>query len=79
MIPMQQDEYLLKMVMKNGHVISLICDVLTLSELESHPKYLKMRDTSNDVFVSIEDILAFEIINNKVVEQQNETIPSPAA
>jgi len=81
MNPMQEDEYLLKMVMKNGHCISLISGLDCLTELVSHPKWMKMRDGYNDIYISVEDVLAFEITNNRAPEpktddEQQATPPS---
>jgi len=58
-------DHLVKMIMKNGHVIGLYADDQTLGELVSHPKFLRMRDDANDVFLSIEDVSAFEILSNR--------------
>ena len=60
-----QPEHLLKIVLKNGQLIGVYSDEGTLAELVSHPKFLKMNDHVNDIFVSIEDITAFEIASNR--------------
>jgi len=60
-----QGDHLLKLVLKNGQLIGLYCDDSTLAEVISHPKFIKMNDHVNDVFVSIEDIAAFEIASNR--------------
>jgi hypothetical protein len=75
---MQENTFTLKMVMKNGHVIALYADEQTLAEMASHPKFLKMKDNANDIFVSIEDICAFEILNNRkeVALPQVENVPT---
>ncbi len=57
--------HLIKMIMKNGHVIGLYADDQTLDELVAHPKFLRMKDEENDVFLSIEDVSAFEIVSNR--------------
>lgn len=76
---MQEDEFLVKMVMKGGAVISLICDPIVLADLHRNPKFLNMRDTQNDIYVSVDDIAAYEIINNRVVEANEPCTPSEAA
>ena len=76
MKPMQEDEYLVKLVTKSGHPITLISGLETLTELTCHPKFLKMRDNSNEIYISLEDIAAFEIVNNRVLETNE---PSPAS
>lgn len=60
-----QKDHLLKIVLNNGQVIGLYCDEPSLAELVSHPKFFKMNDTVNDIFVSVEDITAFEIASNR--------------
>lgn len=60
-----QGDHLLKLVLKNGQLIGLYCDDSTLAEVISHPKFIKMNDHVNDIFVSIEDIAAFEIASNR--------------
>lgn len=62
---MENNIHLLKMIMKNGLSIALFSDEPTLDELVAHPKYLRMRDNGNEVFISIEDIVAFEILSNR--------------
>lgn len=62
---MENNVHLLKMIMKNGLSIALFSDEPTLDELIAHPKYLRMRDNGNEVFISIEDIVAFEILSNR--------------
>jgi hypothetical protein len=57
--------YLLKMVLKNGHVVAAYADEGVVTELVSHPKFLCMRDTGNDIYMSIDDVIAFEILNNR--------------
>lgn len=61
---MNKTDHLLKLVL-NGQVINLYCDHSTLDEVTSHPKFVKMSDGANDIFVSMEDILAFEIASNR--------------
>lgn len=58
-----QERYTLKMVNKTGQIIGAYASEAILAELTSHPKFLKMQDDGNDVFVSIEDIAAFEILD----------------
>ncbi len=70
----QQDDLLSKLVLKNGHVISLLSDAHTVDEMVSHPKFLKFRDNANDIFVSIEDIVAFEIVTYRKVENDVQAI-----
>lgn len=60
-----QSEHLLKVVLKNGQVIGLYCNESALEELVSHPKFFRMNDHVNDIFVSVEDITAFEIVSNR--------------
>lgn len=72
-----QEPLLLKMVFANGFSFSLFADQQVVDEMVSHPKYMKMRDEGNDVFVSIEDVLAFEIANyRKQVPAQEPVQPS---
>jgi len=61
-------ELLLKLVLKTGQVINLISSSETVGEILDHPKFLRMRDNANDIFVSIDDIVAFEILNNRKPE-----------
>ncbi len=61
-------ELLLKLVLRTGQVINLISNSDTVGEILDHPKFLRMRDNANDIFVSIEDIAAFEILNNRKPE-----------
>lgn len=75
-----QTDLVLKIVLKNNTVIALFCDEPTLADLASHPKFLKMRDQANDIYISIEDISAFEILNNRKDLQPQETnAPAPEA
>lgn len=60
-----QEDHLLKLVLKNGQLIGLYCDDSALAEVMSHPKFIKMNDKVNDIFISIEDVAAFEIASNR--------------
>ena len=60
---MEEQKLTVKMVLKTGSCIQLNIDDMSLTELASHPKFLKMNDGANDVFVSIEDVVAFEVVN----------------
>jgi hypothetical protein len=59
----QEPPLTLKMVFANGFSFALFADQQVVDEMVSHPKFMKMKDDGNDVFVSIEDVLAFEIAN----------------
>lgn len=83
--PPVETPLLLKLVLKNGHVIAVFSAEAEVIELVSHPKFLKMRDSANDIYVSIEDVAAFEILNNRKEQPQpippqesHEQIPAPA-
>lgn len=74
---------LIKMVLKNGHVIAVFSGEAELTEMISHPKFLRMRDSANDIYVSIEDISAFEIMNNRkeaapAPQESHEQVQAPA-
>jgi hypothetical protein len=60
-----QKAHMLKIVLGNGQLIGMYCDDATLDELVAHPKFLKMNDHVNDIFISVEDITAFEILSNR--------------
>lgn len=60
-----QKDHMLKIVLANGQLVGMYCDDATLDELVSHPKFFKMNDHVNDIFVSVEDITAFEILSNR--------------
>jgi len=68
----EEKQYLLKMVLRTGTVIALYIEPSALDELICHPKFIKMKDDSNDIFVSIEDITAFEVKDNRI-EDPKET------
>ncbi len=72
-----QTDLVLKIVLKNNSCIALFCDEPTLADLASHPKFLKMRDHSNDIYVSIEDVMAFEILNNRKDLQEANAVQQP--
>lgn len=55
-------EHQLKVVLNNGHVIGFYCDDYVLEDLIYHPKFIKVHDSKNDIFVSLDDISAFEIM-----------------
>ena len=59
------EKHLLKMIMSNGHVLALYADDGALDELTAHPKFIRMKDEGNDVYMSIEDIAAFEIASDR--------------
>lgn len=61
-----KSKHVLKMLMKNGSAIQLLADDGVLDELLAHPKFLRMRDQSNEVYLSIEDIVGFEITSNRL-------------
>jgi hypothetical protein len=61
----QKDELLIKLLLKSGQAIALYSSNETLCEMAYHPKFLKMRDDANEVFVSLEDVAAFEVMNNR--------------
>lgn len=65
-----KSDLLLKLLLKNGHAIALYTEENTVDEMVSHPKFLRMRDDGNDVFLSIEDVVAFEILNNRKANSQ---------
>lgn len=67
-----KSDLLLKLLLKSGQAIALYSGEATLNELLSHPKFLQMRDEGNDVFISIEEIAAFEITNNRKEQQPQE-------
>ena len=60
-----QQDHLLKIVLNNGQLIGLYCDEMSLAELVSHPKFFKMNDKVNDIYVSVDEIAAFEIASNR--------------
>lgn len=70
------EKHTLKIMLKCGQVIQVFADESNVVELISHPKFLRMSDTGNDVYVSIEDVSAFEIMDNRNEANEPETTPS---
>lgn len=71
----EQNQLMVKVVMKNAHAFDLLTDPETVSEMVSHPKFLKMNDTKNDIFVSIDDVSAFEILTYRKPEIDEAPVP----
>jgi hypothetical protein len=74
----QKDEKTLRLLLKTGQNISLYANTDVIAELMSHPKFVPMSDDSNIVFVSIEDIAGFEILDNRKVIPLVQPEESPA-
>lgn len=71
---MTEKDLTLKIVMRSGQVFGMHANEATIDEMVSHPKFLKMNDKNNDIFVSIEDIAAFEITDfRKETQEPNGT------
>lgn len=58
----EQEQLLVRLVLKNGHAFNFNTHVDTVESMVSHPKFLKMSDNFNDIFVSIDDVSAFEVL-----------------
>lgn len=65
----EQGSVPVKMLLKCGVTIQLNADQETLAEVYSHPKFVSMTSNENEVLVSLDDIIAFEVVNNP--EQQS--------
>ncbi len=72
---LHQGDLLVKCILKCGQVIALYTDQSALDEMTSHPKYIRMHDKKNTVFLSIEDISGFECLNFR----QPDDAPIPVA
>ena len=59
------NNHILKLVLKTGQTIVLYAEDAVVEEFVAHPKFLKMNDSMNDIYVSIEDVAAFEIASNR--------------
>ena len=62
-----ENDKTIRMLLKSGQNISLYCDDDTFIELASHPKFLAMHDDANTVMVSMDDIVAFENMDNRKI------------
>jgi hypothetical protein len=72
MMNKNKDSLLVKILFKSGHGALLYSNEETFCEMVSHPKFLNMRGEDNDVFVSLEDIVAFEVMNDRKEAQEIE-------
>lgn len=61
-------DHMLKLVLNSGQACIVYSNIESLAELVSHPKFLKMNDTVNDIFISIDNVAAFEILSNRKEE-----------
>jgi hypothetical protein len=59
----KKPELTLKMVLKCGQVFALHTNEEDVPTLMYGREFIKMNDKFNDIFVAIEDISAFEILN----------------
>lgn len=59
------EKHLIKMIMSTGQVLALYADDGALDELTAHPKFLRMKDEGNYVYMSIENVAAFEIVSDR--------------
>lgn len=55
------DKLQIRMSLRNGQVFSLNAEEDVAELMLRDPRYLKMHDGANDIFVSSDDISAFEI------------------
>jgi len=70
---MKQENNLLKIVLRSGAAFLLYSHESEIIELMSHPKFLKLKDNSKDVYVSIEDISAFQLLDEAETLGANES------
>lgn len=61
----------IKLLLKNGYAFSLECEPACVDELVSHPKFLRMKENGQDIFVSIEDVISFCIENKEEVVNES--------
>lgn len=80
----QQEKYMknendktIRLLFKSGQNICLHASDESIVELASHPKFVHMYDDSNDVMVSIEDISAFEIMDNRKIIPLQQPVEPP--
>jgi len=57
----QEGDLIVKISLSNGVNIAAYAGAGELTEMVCHPKFIRMRGDKNELFVSIEDIAAFEI------------------
>jgi len=63
----KENDKTVRLLLKSGQNISLYASEDSLVELASHPKFVPMYDDSNSIMISIEDVSAFEILDNRKV------------
>lgn len=68
-----------KMVMANGNCIALYATPDVVDQIIAHPKFVKMRDNGNVIFVSIDDVAAFEITDFRQQPPKVEDATLPVA
>lgn len=56
----------IKMLLRSGQVMALFSDPQTTADLANHPKFAMMSDDGNTVYMSVEDIVCFEILENRI-------------
>lgn len=75
----QEGDLIVKISLSNGVNIAAYAGANELTEMVCHPKFIRMRGDKNELFVSIEDIAAFEIEpqTNQDEHAQEETTNIP--
>lgn len=68
-------DHLLKIVLNNGNVVGVYCDTKVLVQLVSNPRFVRMNDKVNDVFIAIEDVSAFEVLSNRKELPKDSSLP----
>lgn len=69
-----EGQLLLKIVAKNGQAYQLFASEATVAEMSSHPKFVQMHDSKNVIFMSLDDVTAFEITNYREPETETPAV-----
>lgn len=60
----------LKLLLRNGQVITLNCGEYSMKRIIDLPRFIEMDDGVNKVYVSKDDITAYEIYSDRPKEQE---------
>lgn len=67
-----ENKLTVKMLMKTGQALIAYAEEAVVDELIYNPKFLKMHDTGNEIYLNVDDVVAFEVLNTR---QQTEESP----
>ncbi len=76
---MQEERTLLKLMMKSGQIIQLFADDQSLAEIYQHPKFIPLFSSDNEVMVSLDDVIAFEVVKNVETLQPTDNVNAETA